>query len=132
MGVFLSVDESHQILCIRFEGVVTDEVFLSRYEQVREWHAVHGHYSHISDFSEVVSYRVTPQGIRQLAIRPPLVPNDRLRIVVAPQDLAFGMARMFEIVGGKTRNTVHVVRSMQDAYQLLGVESLELKPMVEW
>jgi hypothetical protein len=57
MGVFLSVDKADTILYIRFEGVVTDEVFLSRYQQVREWHAVHGKLSHICDFSEVTSLR---------------------------------------------------------------------------
>jgi hypothetical protein len=132
MGVFLSVDKAHTILYIRFEGIVTDEVFLSRYQQVREWHAVHGRLSHISDFSEVTSFAVTTHGIGQLAESAPLVPDNLLRIVVAPQDVAFGMSRMFEMLGSSTRNAVHVVRTVAEAYKLAGVGALDFYPIVDW
>jgi hypothetical protein len=132
MGAFLSVDKAHMVLYIRFEGIVTDDVFLSRYQQVREWHAFHGQLSHISDFSEVTSFEVTARGIAQLAASYPLVPDNLLRIVVAPQDVAFGMSRMFEMLGSSTRNKVYVVRTVAEAYQVVGVESLDFHPIVDW
>lgn len=132
MGVFLSVDEAHRVLYIRFEGIVTDEVLLCRYEQVREWVAVHGHCSSISDFSDVTSFDVTSVGVRQLAACAPLVPDEFLRVVVAPQDEAFGMTRMFGIVGSETRNRVDVVRTVADANQVIGVESLDFHPIMHW
>ncbi len=132
MGVFLSFDELHQVLYIRFEGVVTDDVFLSRYQQVREWMASNGPFSHISDFRDVTSFEVTPHGIDQLALRSPLVPDGFFRIVLAPQDEIFGMARMFGMLGSATRNKVYVVRTVAEAYHLLGVKSLDLHPVSEW
>jgi hypothetical protein len=132
MGTFLSLDELQGVLFIRFEGVVTDRVLLERYETVREWIAGHGFYSSISDFRQTDSCEVTAHGVTQLAANAPLVPDDYLRIVVAPQDEVFGMTRMFEMLGSATRNRVHVVRSLAEAYLLAGIERLDLHPILEW
>lgn len=133
MGTFLSVDESRRILYARFEGVVTDEVLVCRYRQAREWNAVQQYVKGITDFSGVASMNVTARAIVQVAALDPIIPNDILRIaiIVAPEDFAFGLARMFEMLGSKTREEIHVVRSLAEAYQLLGVESLDLHPVLE-
>src|SRR5208282_6511521 len=57
-------------------------------------------------------------GVRELAERPPVLPDDLL-IVVAPQDEIYGMARMYEMIGSRTRDHLHIVRSLADAYALL-------------
>jgi len=133
MGAFLSVDEARRVLYARFEGVVTDEVLVSRYRQSREWNAVHRYLKGITDFSGVTQMNVTARAVAQVAALDPIIPNDLLRIaiIVAPQDFAFGLSRMFEMLGSKTREEVHVVRSLAEAYQLLGVESLDLHPVLE-
>jgi hypothetical protein len=132
MAVFLGLDERHRVLYIRFAGVVTDDVLLRSFQRVREWFAIHGHASNITDFSEVDSFQVTEAAVRQLAERPPLVPDNYLRVVVAPQDEAYGMARMFEMLGSETRNHVYVVRTHREAFRIVGVEHLELHPEQEW
>ena len=132
MGTFLSLDHLQGVLFIRFEGVVTDDVLLERYDIVREWLAGHGSYSSISDFSDAVSFEVTASGGNQLAASSPLVSDEYLRIVVAPQDEIFGMTRMFAILGSATRNKVDVVRTLAEAYRLAGVERLDLHPILEW
>jgi len=132
MGTFLSFNQPHGVLLVRFHGVVTDEVLLERFEVVRAWLGSHGHCSSISDFSEASSFEVTSKAVTQLAASKPLVPDGFLRIVVAPQDEAFGMTRMFEALGSKTRNHVHVVRTHAEAFLLIGVESLEFQPLLEW
>jgi hypothetical protein len=132
MGVFLSLDEESRVLYIRFEGIATDDVLLYRYQQVREWVAVHGYFSSISDFSEVTSFEVTSTGVKQLEAHSPLVSDEFLRVVVAPQDIAFGMARMFGILGSNTRRSVEVVHTLAEAYRLFGVELLDLSPIVDW
>lgn len=132
MGVFLSLDKSNQVLFIRFEGAVTDDVFLDRYRIVREWIAAHGFVSNISDFTDVTSFQVTAQAIGQLAAHSPLVPDSFQRIVVAPQDQVFGMTRMFEMLGSPTRDRVHIVRTVAEAFNLLGVEATDFRPVVDW
>ena len=134
MGTFLSVDETHRVLYTRFEGVLTDEVLVSRYRQAQEWNAVHRYQSCISDFCEIASLKVTTQVVRQIAELPPVVPNEirHTVVVVAPEDGVYGLARMFEVLGSRTRNTLYVVRTMAEAYRLVGVESLALRPVIKW
>jgi hypothetical protein len=131
VGVSLGLDKSRRILLIRFTGVVTDDVLLSGFQSVREWIAIHGDTSSITDFSEIESFEVTAAAVRQLAEGPPLVPDGYMRIVVAPQDEAFGMARMFEMLGSESRDRVYVVRTHIEAAQIVGVEQLEFPPALE-
>ena len=133
MGAFLSVDETQKLLYIRFEGEVTDEVFLSRYRQVLEWNAAEKYELSVTDLTGIVSSSVSSQAVRAAAERVPVIPGERRRtIVVAPNDMDFGLSRMFEMLRSAGREQFHVVRSMAEAYKLLGVESLELKTVMEW
>jgi len=134
MGAFLSIDETRQVLFERFEGVITDEVLLARYLQALEWNAIHQYHVGITDFTPIAGMEVTAKAVRRIASYPPIIPNDDRRkvVVVAPQDEAFGMVRMFGMLGSATRDRVDVVRTMAEAYQVVGVESLELRPVVEW
>jgi hypothetical protein len=132
MGVFLSLDDFNRVLFIRFEGVLTDQVLLDRYQQVRAWMENHGSISSITDFSEVTSFDVTAQGVNLLAANSPMVPDGYLRVVVAPQDEAYGMSRMFEMVGSLTRNRVDIVRTMEEAYVLAGIKKPDCCPILNW
>jgi len=132
MGTFLSFDDLNQVLFIRFEGIVTDEILLGRYRRVREWVATHRYYSSISDFSEVASFEVTTEGVSLLAANAPLVPDGYMRVVVAPQDEVFGMTRMFEALGNSTRSQVHIVRDLSVAYHLLGIMEPQFRQLLEW
>jgi hypothetical protein len=131
MGASLSLDKSQAIARIRFEGDLTDELLFQGYARVRQWFARDRYYSNLTDFSAVSSFQVSTNAVARLAADAPLVPDGFLRIVVAPQDQAFGMARMFESLGSATRDTVHVVRTCAEAYRLFGVASLNFDPIDE-
>lgn len=134
MGAFLSVDDARRVLYVRFEGILTDEVLLSRYLQVREWNAAHGFLSVIVDFSHISGERVTARAVRNVSELLPRIPSDiqRAVILLAPQDEVYGMVRMFAMLASDIRENVHVVRTLAEAYMLVGVESLELRPLIEW
>lgn len=129
MGFILSFDATQKVLFIQIVGDVTDDIVLDGYQKTREWIAVHGQCSQISDYSSATSVKLTAEAIRKLASLPPLVSDQFLRIVVAPQDSVFGMARMFGAYGGQTRSRVDVVRTLREASELLGVTSLDLQPV---
>lgn len=129
--MLLSIDELHRVLLIKFEGRLTDEVLLKGYRRAREWMAAHGPVSQLSDFSEVTSVEVASQTVRELAKASPLAPDSFLRIVVAPQSVVFGLTRMFEMLGDRTRDRVHIVRSASEANRLLGVDTLEFRAVLE-
>lgn len=124
----LSFDEANRVLRINFDGIVTDDVLLDHYDEARRWISVHGYAAQLTDFSSVTSFEVTSEGVRKLARKPPLAPDPFLRVVVAPQEIMYGMARMFEGVANETRSSIHVVRSREDALKVLGIATPNFQP----
>lgn len=56
---------------------------------------------------------------------------DRSRIIVAVSSQIFGMARMFEFEGEITRPNLHVVRSLAEAWAILGIREPKFEPVSE-
>jgi hypothetical protein len=84
--------------------------------------------SAIINLSAADPFVATPDGVRALARLPPVMPKiDRPRVVIAPTDYKFGIARIFEIEGETTRPSLHVVRSLREAWAILGVEIKEVQ-----
>lgn len=133
MGVFLSVDGEHRFLLTQFVGTVNDTVLFSSHEKLRQWLSAHGDHSGIVDFSQVTSCEVTAKAVATVACDAPLIPESCLRIIVAPQDVTFGMTRMWEMLGGATSsNKVHIVRTYDEACQMAGMELLRFEPLLDW
>jgi hypothetical protein len=53
----------------------------------------------------------------------PAVPAGRTRVLVATEPLAFGFGRMFELSRDSMGGQYQVVRSLQEAYDLIGVRA---------
>lgn len=112
---------SKTALC-RFDGEVTDDEFRNFYLRAGEFVEENDPLAGIVDFSAVTLFDVSPQTILGIAQQPPAMPcPDRPRVMVAPAPIAFAMMRMFEIVGGRTRPSFRVVRTLQEAWTYLGV-----------
>ncbi len=131
MGMFLSFEREHRVLLIRFEGVLTDELLYEGYQEVREWMEVNGHASQLTDFSTVTSFSVTPYGVRRLAEKAPLAPDNFRRMVVAPHPLMYGMTRMFEMIGSDSRGGLQIFASVAEAYASLGFGADNFRPVME-
>jgi len=133
MGVQVSIDEMRNIVYIAFHGVMTDDLLISSYARLSQYIPDDQATATLVDLSGVTfGGEVTSRSIREVAASPQLAPKNRLSVVVAPMEVAFGMARMFEILGGEKRNGLRIVRSIDAAYRLLGVEKLELRLLQEW
>jgi hypothetical protein len=75
------------------------------------------------DLSAADPFDVTTGGMRALAKLPPAMPKvERPRVIVAPTDHTFAMARVFEAEGWATRPNLHVVRSVREAWAIFGIE----------
>lgn len=82
----------------------------------------------IIDLSAADLFQASADEVRALAKLPPAMPKmDRPRVVIAPSDHTFGMARIFEIEGEITRPNLHVVRSVKEAWAIFGVEMEQAK-----
>ena len=83
----------------------------------------------IMDFLNVASFNVSSQTVRELTYRTPRMPGSRLRFLVAPTTHIYGLARMFQEIGSEARPALHVVRSVDEAYTLLGVREPHFEPV---
>lgn len=123
MSYSLHFDPGNQIVLARFEGRVTDEL-LTEFQRIaaRRIVATMGFRGTIVDFSEVTAFDVSRETVRMLAWEEPPDPDtSRPRIMVAPQDHVYGLCRIFASHGEDTRPNLHVVRSLEHAYAILGM-----------
>jgi hypothetical protein len=132
MAYRFEFDDANRILQCRFEGRVTDEGLTNFYRQAGEFVTSLEPRGGLVDFSDVVSFEVSVQAIRRLAKLPPAMPQpDHPRIIVAVSSQIFGMARMFEFEGEITRPNLHVVRSLAEAWAILGIREPKFQPLSE-
>ena len=129
MGFVLEFDAKNNILRGTLKGRVTDAILLDDYAAVARYAKSHPPCRGLWDLSEVIEFEVSSHAIRQLVGTSPIIPTGCLRIIVASQDMLFGMMRMLQILGEESRPELHVVRTMGEAYRLLGVESPEFTPI---
>jgi len=130
MPYYFEFDSVNRIVRGRFEGRITDELLREYYGLAGEYFERTGARSGITDFSEVTSFEVSPQFIRELAGSPPAILDQVLpRFIVAPSPGIFGMARMFELAGQDTRPNLHVVRTMKEVCVILGITDTKFEPV---
>jgi hypothetical protein len=116
-------DEAEKLFAVRMTGAVTDEIFRACYAETlrraegREIRAA------LIDLSAVERYDVSAAAVREAGKLPPLFPDPTPRYLVATSDHVFGMARMLQIVSTQGREMLHVVRSVQEAYDALGLHA---------
>ena len=122
MGYKFDYDSVHGILRCRFSGDVNNDDLIEFYRTAGRNVGLTRPLIGLTDFSAVTRFDVTAETVRQLAKAAPAMPQmERPRIIVAPADRVFGLARIFEIEGEVTRPNVHVVRTLAEAYAILGI-----------
>lgn len=128
MGFVMDFDAKNNILRVTIKDHFTDEILREIYAAMTEY-AASQPCRGIVDFSEVTAFEASSDAIRNLARGEPAFPAGYMRIIVSPKDLIYGMARMFQILGEKTRRDLHVVRTLDEAYHLLRAEAPEFGPL---
>lgn len=133
MAYSFEFDSASRTLLARFRGRVTDEALLNFYRvSTPKVIAAVDFEGVITDFSGVTSFEVMPETIRALAWSAPAVPDPAtIRIIVAPTPYLYGMARMFASHGEDTRPNLHIVRSLEHAYAILGIISPKFEALQE-
>ena len=74
----------------------------------------------ISDLRGATSFDITSAVVRELAGRPLLFDANASRAVIAPHDLAYGMARMFDL--SRTDTKTRIFREEREALAWLAAE----------
>jgi hypothetical protein len=111
-----------------FHGPINDQLMLAWYDRCKQ--VVHKYKTQaaIVDFSDVTSFDVSPATMRHLASMAPILSDPHPRCIVAPSDFLYGMMRMFQMLSRHGRHELHILRTMTEAYQVLG---LKLEPAFE-
>ena len=73
------------------------------------------------DFRQLTSLEVTARDIRDAASAQPFT-GGAMRVFVITTDELFGMARMYQILTEDTPHDLHLVRDIDEAFSLLGIE----------
>jgi hypothetical protein len=70
------------------------------------------------------------EDVRTIARNQPVVSMECLLVAVAPKDVTYGLARVFELlISEEHRPYVRVVHTMDEALKLMGVTSLTFTPI---
>jgi hypothetical protein len=130
MGYQFEFDPVNKLLLLRFEGRLTEELVADIGHAAQEHWAATDAKMGIADFSKATEVAISTEFLRQFANREPAGDTAKYpRVVVAPNTLQFGLARMFQVVGERTRPSLHVVRTMNEAFDTLGVQSPHFDPL---
>jgi len=123
-------DPVNNILMVRFEGRLTHELVQEFYRQGKEYWIATGARAAILDGSSVTEVAISSERIRQLALQDPVLElTGRPRVFVVPRTEVFGLARMFQLTGESKQPFLHVVRTMDQAYALLSIQSAKSEPI---
>jgi hypothetical protein len=124
MDCLIDLDPTHRVLRATVTTrALIDEGLIDLYRLIERIESQGGPYSAIIDLSEVLAMRVSTKTIRTLAAWNPAVPRGTPRVIVAKKDVIFGLSRMFELSRDSMHGQLHVVHSLDEAYNLLGVNS---------
>ncbi len=123
-------DPVNRILLVRIEGRLTEELARGLYGAIRKYSVATDARAGIWDFSFVTEVALSAEFIRHLASQEPAMPDaTHPRFMVASTAVAFGLSRMFQILGGSTRPLLKVVHSVDEALAELGAQSPQFKAL---
>ena len=123
----LQFDRKHHVLLITYGKVATPASALTAYNSVERFVSSEGPCSVLADLSTIENVDVPGDFVRSLAWMPTVKPPGLQRVVVAPRGDVYGLSRMFQLYRDKVSSDVHVVRTLEEAYSLLGLEEPEFE-----
>jgi hypothetical protein len=131
MAIRFEFDEVNQIVLVRIDGQLTDESLGDAYEAIRRYSVLTDAKAGIFDLTGVTEFAVSSEFVLRLATSEPAMPkaDERPRVVIAPQTHAFGLVRMFQIVGERTRPLFSAVKTMDEAVKFLRASTPDFKPI---
>jgi hypothetical protein len=131
MALRAKFDRANKVLLLQFEGKLSDESVAEFCRAIRKYWTTAEARMGIVDFSSVIEFALSGDLITQLAKSEPCMPDGftRPRVIVAPEERVFELARTYQILAENTRPALSVVRNMDEAFAELGVQSPHFEPL---
>jgi len=119
MGTEFTIDASQRLVIVTFKGPI-DMAERDRIESLILAHPdFDPSFSEIIDCSLVTASNVSTDTIRTASLSKGIFNPTAMRVVVAPRDYVFGLARMGQAFAEQTTPNVVVVRTMAEAVEVL-------------
>lgn len=132
MPFHFSIDSVHGILHCQFSGELNDKSLMDYYARARHHARTLNPQIGLLEFKDITSVSISTAVLAFLADSAPAFPDaSKPRVMVAPTDLIYGKCRAFEIMGGGSRPRLHIVRTLEEAYAVLGVSDPQFEPLPE-
>jgi hypothetical protein len=110
------IDKEHKLVMSTYYGVVTRENILTHQQRLVADPDFSRTFSQLADFTRMTKLEINAADIASFATKTIFAPEAR-RAIVVPDDEAFGLARMFEILrDSKGESGVRVFRSMEEGF----------------
>ena len=122
-------DRDHGILLAILEGDIQDADLVAFDANFRKCVVKFTPSGGIGDFSGITAFSASGEVVRTLAQTPPSYKVPIPWLLVAPRDVHFGMARMYQIIANEVRPQLKVVRSFDEALTALGVQNPKFEPV---
>jgi hypothetical protein len=113
-------EAGNKVLRATLGGVVTEQTLIELTAEVRRLLESQIPDVILVDLSDVTGFEISNEVVRFIARAPSALPEEIVRVIVAPQGHIFGVTRMFQCYADGHRPNVHVVKSLEEAYAYLG------------
>ena len=123
MGYSFEFDAANNTIRCSLEGRVTEEGAMSVFSSFVRFNASHPPCRGIVDFSKVTSEDLSNKVVRKLASMPVFSSAQLMHVFVARRDVDHSLVRMFSMLIEEKRPNLGVVRTMDEAFRLLGIDS---------
>jgi len=123
------IDAALRLVLVRAWGTVSDEELAEHARALRADPRFRPDFRQLGDLRGITTLDATRAGIRQLAELSPFGAGARRAIVVG-SEVAFGMARMYELMRGEGQDEVEVFRDLPAALDWLGIAGAQASPLL--
>jgi hypothetical protein len=120
MPITYTIDPERKLVTTRIWGAATESDVAEHNRSLRVDPQFDPHYRQLTDITGITELLVSSKVVEDTAHDQYFAPGTR-RAFVAPDDAAFGMARMFALHAEGLGQTIHVFRDLATAEKWLGL-----------
>lgn len=125
MPVHFTLDKTQRLVWSLGSGVITDSDLLDHMGAIAklfERSELDSTWAQLSDFSGVTSVDgISAECIQRLADGNPW-PEESVRVFIVPREVLLGLARMYQILGDRKTQRLHIVQDKVEGMQIINRE----------
>ena len=127
MAYTIHIDKDHQLVVANFTDDFDAPCFLGYIDEMERLGPFEAPFNLLVVFDDNARFVIEGEFIRRQASRAPQFAESAQRVVVASQDVAFGLGRLYASTAPNASNQYKIVRTLVEATDLLGMRLDELK-----